>query len=52
MLLYYCLPKLSKFLSVDKPLTHAPLLRMGKNQTTPLYSDTAKRKHFLTIKKL
>ena len=41
-----CVHRLSQFVNVDKFLKNVSLLGMGKNPTTPLFSDTAKHDFF------
>ena len=50
MFLQNYLPRLSQFLSVDKPLNNGSLLGMAKNPTIPLYSNTTKPEDFFDQK--
>ena len=53
MLLCDCVPSLSQFVSIDKLLKNDNIsqLGMGRNSTTPLYSDTTKRENCFDKKK-
>ena len=51
ILLFDCLPPLSKFMSVDSLFITAPLLAIGKKLTASLYKDIT-RHYFFKKEKL